>query len=113
MAKIRSGGGINSSVVTKPPVRTGKAAVGVNPGGADQLGQLVGKMTASTPLFSGERPISVKLGNELAGNVGTGGPGVGRTVHRAGSQAQYGSAAGAERPAGRDILSSFGPDKRR
>jgi hypothetical protein len=41
--------------------------------------------------------------------VGVGG---GRTIYKTGTQQQYGS-GGPEKPAGRDILSSFGPDSRK
>jgi hypothetical protein len=36
----------------------------------------------------------VKYGNEIAKNVGAGGPGTGRTVHGCGSQGMHGSASG-------------------
>jgi hypothetical protein len=51
------------------------------------------------------------LGNEVAKNVGRGGPGVGRTIYQSGSQMQHGPAnPGGPMPAPRDILSQFGPD---
>jgi hypothetical protein len=50
------------------------------------------------------------LGNEVAKNVGRGGPGAGRTVHPSGSQMQHGPVAGTPAPQGRDILSAYGPE---
>jgi hypothetical protein len=40
----------------------------------------------------------VKFGNEVALNVGKGGPGTGRDVHASGSQQQYGTNPGNPRP---------------
>jgi hypothetical protein len=48
----------------------------------------------------------VKLGNEIAGNVGKGGPGAGRDVHKSGAQGQHGPVAGTRRPSGRGILTN-------
>jgi hypothetical protein len=41
------------------------------------------------------------------------GVGKGRTVMRSGGQGQHGGIAGSPKPAGRDILSSFGPESKR
>lgn len=43
-------------------------------------------------------------------NVAACGVGGGRDVHRTGSQGQQGPVVGTTRPAGRDILSEFGPE---
>jgi hypothetical protein len=73
-------------------------------------------------LYSGAGYSGSKLGNELATNVGCGGPGAGRTVYQRGMQAQHGSAAAGSRNAapdvpatkpGRDILNDYGPNRRR
>jgi hypothetical protein len=64
-----------------------------------------------TPIYGGNAPTNAaqKLGNEVALNVGKGGPGAGRTMYgKSGSQQQYGSPAGQPKPQGADILSSFG-----
>jgi hypothetical protein len=45
-------------------------------------------------------------------NVGKGGPGTGRTTHHCGSQALFGS-GGPQKPAGRPILSQYGPESSR
>jgi hypothetical protein len=70
-----------------------------------RLGESVGnKATDSSkmlrksadPVRKGSFPAgsvgAVKLGNELAGNVGGGGPGTGREVMRSGTQGQHGNA---------------------
>src|SRR5262245_36561179 len=113
-----SGGGLGMNKVTTPGVRTGAAASGVTPGHAGQIGAALGNHSmqgpanrAAEPMY-GAKPISVKLGNEVAGNVGKGGPGAGRTGQASGSQGQHGQATAAvskpSMPA--DILSHYGPE---
>jgi hypothetical protein len=54
------------------------------------------------PLHSGRSFQPVKFGNELATNVGKGGPGTGRTLYgQSGLQGQHGPVAGSPRPQGR------------
>jgi hypothetical protein len=48
----------------------------------------------------------VKFGNEVALNVGKGGPGTGRTIHHCGSQSVHGPVAGTPRPPGRGIINN-------
>ena len=104
-----SGGGINLNKNVRPPVRTGQSAMGVRPGYPDNLGNMRGNHAMDkgtvpappTPMQTVKPPISVPLGNEVAGNVGKGGPGAGRTVMRSGSQGHHGAAdAGVGRAAG-------------
>jgi hypothetical protein len=113
MSKARSGGGITSNRNVRPAMRNPTQSKAVSPGGASQLGLAMGALkghgNAAERLFQGRAPQST-LGNELAKNVGGGGPGTGRTVHRAGSQMQYGPSAGTPPAKGRDILSGFGPE---
>jgi hypothetical protein len=111
-----SGGGLGSKNVVRPGGRNGAAARGVNPGHANQIGPALGNraMEKQTnyrgePKFT-QSPKSVPLGNEVAKNVGGGGPGAGRTVMGSGSQGQHGGVAGSVKPAGRDILNEFGND---
>jgi hypothetical protein len=103
------GGGIKSRVVTERPVKTGTGSRGTHPGGVAQLGQHTGDHTTNRPGSSGYRgePLHnnrnfnpVKFGNELAQNVGKGGPGTGRTLYgQSGSQGCHGQpAAGNPRP---------------
>jgi hypothetical protein len=55
-----------------------------------------------------------KFGNEIALNVGGGGPGKGRTVYASGSQGTTGAPAAGNPPAqGRDILGGYGPESSR
>jgi hypothetical protein len=115
----KAGGGIRSKNVVRPPSRQGMPARGVNPGHVAQTGSALGNHStdsqgkrltrAAEPKFT-QSPHSVPLGNALATNVGKGGPGTGRVVYGCGTQGQTGPAAGSVRPAGRDILSEFGPD---
>jgi hypothetical protein len=46
-------------------------------------------------------------------NLAQQGPGAGREVMKSGQQSQHGPVAGTNKPAGRDILSSYGPDYRK
>jgi hypothetical protein len=86
MTKAKSGGGINSNkVVQSRGVVTGTNAKGVSPQSAARIGMQV---ISSTGVAKVPGPISKPLGNELAKNVGAGGPGAGRTVMRAGSQSK-------------------------
>jgi hypothetical protein len=109
MNKIKSGGGIQSNKLVKPSVRTGQPPKGTSPAAADYLGQA----TAFRKENVGVGPAyqASKLGNEVALNVGAGAPGAGRTVHHCGSQGVHGKPdPGNPPPAGKDIISEFGPD---
>ena len=110
MAKSSSaGGGINSNKLVRPPVRDGKPAMGVRPGYVDTLGNMRGNhatevgraLNNTTPMQTVKPPISVPLGNELATNVGAGGPGTGRKVMATGTQGQYGKSDPGNRPTGK------------
>jgi hypothetical protein len=123
MAKARSGGGITGKNVTRQSVRTGQPAREMRPKGVSQIGQAVGNhamdsgkiLRKSAEAVRGERnpaggPGGVRLGNEVALNVGKGGAGAGRTIHPIGGQGQHGAVSGTPGPAGRDILGAFGPE---
>jgi hypothetical protein len=120
MATNMKGGGYGSRQHVEKPIRTGSGSKGVSPGWAGQKGQLQGnhitddKNTGYTgeKKFTGKNFQPVKFGNEVALNVGKGGCGTGRTIYKTGSQDQYGS-GGPQKPAGREILSEFGPDYRK
>lgn len=105
--RSNAGGGPSSKQVVNKPVKYGTPARGVSPGGVNQLGTIrsdhatdaQGKILRGdrTPLYGGPGPTNAgqKLGNEIATNVGKGGPGTGRTLHgQAGSQAQHGPVEG-------------------
>jgi hypothetical protein len=116
----RPGGGINSRVVVERPQRLGTPARGISPGAISQLGEAIGNHVTdgnSRLPYRGEKYLvgktpaggAVKLGNEIAGNVGKGGPGAGREVFKTGSQ--QGMPTTPQPPSGgRGILSDFGPD---
>jgi hypothetical protein len=100
MAKTHSGGG---RTPTQPPVRTGRAANGVNAGYAGDIGAKRHRETDRTPMATAS-PYTEVLGNQKA-LAGTG-VGADRTVHKSGSQGTHGQPVqGPSRPA-RDILSS-------
>jgi hypothetical protein len=66
------------------------------------------------PLHNERSFQPVKFGNEVALNVGKGGPGTGRQVMSCGSQGQHGQAAPGNAPSkSTDILRQFGPDYRK
>src|SRR5215467_3018881 len=97
--KIRSGGGINSNKRVEVPIRTGKTARNVNPGGISNLGSSIGQGSTqghrsaagnpSTKFFKGDYPGgsvgAQKLGNQVSAEYKEG-PGGGRTIYRTGSQ---------------------------
>jgi hypothetical protein len=100
---VGSGGGIGMNKNVQPSVRTGSGSRGTHPGGVAQLGQHVGdKATHGNSKGSGYRgePLHnnrsfqpVPFGNEVAGNVGRGGPGAGRTLYgQSGQQGMHGAA---------------------
>jgi hypothetical protein len=118
----KSGGGITSRNVVRPGVRTGSAATGYNPGRAGQIGSALGDHAEhgqvrgdprEAPHTARPHAAGVRLGNEVATNVGGGGPGTGRTVYRAGVQGTHGPVIRGPSVPPRDILSGFGPERRR
>jgi hypothetical protein len=108
MAKrSNAGGGYGSSVVVQPPVKTGSGSRSARPAGVAQIGNAWGDHVTNQGKtnYSGERLHNdrsfqpVKFGNEVALNVGGGGPGKGRTVMPSGQQATHGPVApGSPRP---------------
>jgi hypothetical protein len=92
MSKARSGGGITMNKNTRTSVRSGPASTNkINPKGAAQIGAALDPKAVER-VKAGTAP-AVPLGNQLATNVGKGGPGTGRTVMRAGSQGMHGAPA--------------------
>src|SRR5262249_48068653 len=109
MAKL-SGGGITSNKLVHPNIRTGQPYKASSPASASQLGQSVSFKREQVDV--GRAYTGAPLGNQVALNVGAGGAGTGRTVHHCGSQGTHGPVnPGHSTPAGRDILSEFGPEK--
>ena len=108
MNKLGTGGGNNKLV--SPGVRTGTGSKGSSPGAADQLGQSVAFRKDQVDARPGYNPT--KYGNEVALNSKSA-PGQGRTIHGCGSQGTHGSVNPGNSAPARDILSEFGPDKRK
>ena len=105
MAKARSGGGSTMNKNVKPPVRTGSPAKGTSPGASDYIGQTTAfkkEPVEARPAYNS----GVPLGNAKALDKS-------QTVHRSGSQSQHGPVAPGHSPQRKDILSEYGPDKRR
>src|SRR6266568_4322807 len=110
MAKARSGGGITSNklVPSKAPKAEPKPKP-INPGYTSQLGEHVGTRNAVTPMSPGK---GYKTPVGPSPSMGQG-PGANRTIHHCGSQGTHGPVNPGHSPGRRDILSEFGPDKRR
>jgi len=98
----RPGGGIASRVNVSPQVRVGPGSRAARPGGVGQLGNIQGSHVTShddsdyrgESLHSGPSFQPVPFGNQIATNVGKGGPGAGRTLHgQSGSQGCHGQPA--------------------
>jgi hypothetical protein len=86
MSKPHSGGGRTTIEKT---TRTGAPSHGVSPKYVSQIGTArepegVERMRDRSP-----QGANIKLGNQVALNVGSGGPGKGRTVHASGSQGHH------------------------
>jgi hypothetical protein len=95
-----SGGGIESNKVVQTPVRYGQPANGVNPGAVSYAGNHIGNHSTegngarqdggATPWNTNlPHNAAQPLGNEVAGNIGRGGPGTGRIVHGCGSKGRH------------------------
>jgi hypothetical protein len=93
--KARSGGGITSNKLRQLGVRGGKRTLdAVSPSAVADLGAAVGYKRE--PLVKSTPKDFVPLGNDLATNVGKGGPGTGRNIYPSGFQCQTGAAAKGE-----------------
>jgi len=106
---MKKSGDVTSKVVKKVGVQYGKNSSStnvINPASADQMGQAVA--FRKEPLVMGTA-AQVPLGNRIAGNVGKGGPGTGRTLYgQGGTQSRTPAPA----PVGptRDTMAEFGPE---
>jgi hypothetical protein len=97
----KAAGGVASKTVTRQSVRTGVGGRGIGKNWVSQIGQSLGDhATESGKILRGNRADvhrppnfqPVKLGNEVALNVGKGGCGTGRTLFgESGSQRQWGN----------------------
>jgi hypothetical protein len=94
-AKPRSGGGITSNKLVHPKMRGGKRTLdAVSPSAVSDLGMAVGYKRV--PLVKSTPKDFVPLGNDLATNVGRGGPGTGREIFPRGYQSCHGTPAKGE-----------------
>jgi hypothetical protein len=118
----QKGGGYGSRQHVEKSVRTGSGSRGTRPAGVAMFGQSQGDHITNKDstgyrgehLHGGRSFQPVKFGNEVALNVGKGGPGTGRDVHASGSQGQHGQPAQGNPPAQQgDILNQYGPNIRR
>jgi hypothetical protein len=120
MATKLSGGGISSNKLKRVGVKAGPASTNIiSPRGVSQYGYATGSMLTREHSFTTKNsalPVNmgtmkqVPLGNQLAKNVGAGGPGAGRTVMARGTNAMHGAPVQGSTPAPRDILSQVGPE---
>ena len=102
------GGGYGSRPHVERSVRTGSGSKSTSVSAVAQLGQKVGDHVTrqgstgyrGEAFHSGRSFQPVKFGNEVALNVGKGGPGAGRALHgQAGSQGTHGATnPGSPRP---------------
>ena len=113
MKRGNAGGGMGSRVARPGPVRMGQPAREQRPRGVSQIGSSMGShstdsgkvLRGAVEPVRGARMPSVPLGNEVAKNVGGGGPGTGRAVMTSGTQGQHGPVAGKPAPAsGRPVV---------
>lgn len=85
MAKV--GSGRNGSVAEGRVVGGSRKTNAIPPGAAGRIG--VADVRTKAPPAVRSVKAAVPLGNEVAKNVGAGGPGKGRTVHGCGSQGKH------------------------
>jgi hypothetical protein len=120
----QKGGGYGSRQHTEVKIRTGSGSKATRPAGTNMFGAAQGDHVTrkgESTGWKGERlhdPSKnfqpVKFGNEVALNVGGGGPGAGREVMRSGAQGTHGSVSPGNAPAkNKDILNEYGPNIRR
>lgn len=86
MSKHKIGTGGNGSEVKQPWASGAKKASAIPPGAAGRIGTQ--EVRTSKPAAA-KTIAGSPLGNELATNVGAGGPGKGRTVAPSGSQGRH------------------------
>src|SRR5262245_42537277 len=102
LSKGGPGGGFGSNKHTRVEVHYGQQSKGRNPRAVSQIGQSMGnhatehtgKMNRNEVIERMQHPAptaaGIGLGNELAGNVGKGGPGAGRKLYgQSGSNKVY------------------------
>ena len=112
----KPGGGIASKQHVRKPVRTGAAREHIQKASVAQIGQRQGDHVTNRAGSTGYRgvsligpkhPVSVPLGNEVALNVGGGGPGNCRTIYETGTQCQTGAPAKGNPPPAGNALAGW------
>ena len=124
MANHRAGGGIKSAVNNRSAgYKTTSRVRGVQPGGVDQLGRMLGNHTteqgktrnptgARMDLYGGPSFQKTPFGNEVAAATVCG-PGGSRNLYgKSGTNQIHGNVNPGHSPPRRDILSDYGPDYR-
>jgi hypothetical protein len=105
-----AGGGAGSRVVKNNQAgrKVEPRAQGVRPGAVSQIGQSLGThaQEAGAKKLNPIAPTRTQGYNAPIGAQTNAKP----TIHATGTQAQHGPVAGTPKPAGRDILQSFGPE---
>jgi hypothetical protein len=106
MAKARSGGGITSNklVQSKAP-KVEPRSKAISPEGVAQLGAATAFQKKPLDMGPGYQPVGP------TSNMGQG-PGANRTTYKCGSQGLQGSVNPGHSAPAKDILGSFGPDRR-
>ena len=118
----RPGGGIKSRVNVSVGQRLGSGAKAITPAGASQIGARQGNHFTNggadgrmnsryggVDLYSeGPGYNKAKYGNEIAKNVGGGGPGTGRTVYARGTQCVQGNVAPGNPPPAKELWPGWG-----
>jgi hypothetical protein len=120
MEMKKSGGGITSKNNVSNTTRTGSGSKGIRPGWVGQRGEKVGDHAElrdsvgyrGEKKFTGNSFQPVKFGNEVALNVGKGGPGTGREVMRCGTQGVQGSTVAGNPPQRNELFPGW-PSKPR
>lgn len=108
--RAKSGGGITLSKNVSPNIRTGSGSKGSSPAAASQLG--ASTAFRKDQVDTGPAYNPTKYGNEVALNSKSA-PGQGRTIHGCGSQGVHGPVNPGNSAPAKDILSEYGPDKRK
>jgi hypothetical protein len=119
----KAGGGIHSNKVVAKPMRGGAPREGITAGYSGQIGTALGDHVTDRGAQTANRaaepmkaasPYKSAMGNELATNVGKGGPGKGRTVYASGSQGHHGQATPAANKSTlpRDVHGFVGPERK-
>ena len=100
----RPAGGIGSKQRVSVPVKTGSGAHGIRPAHVAQRGVAIDPKSREA---RETRAPESRFGNEVALNVGKGGPGVGREVFRSGTQATHGPTVGENKPTAGGLIEGW------